>query len=198
MKLNILYIFFLFLLVGCSPAADQTTPKKWQKIKNREGIDTYRVNIPLSLIIKDITMDSRHDTTIPIFELYVIEGDDSIRITIHDFPFLEKSDRIPPQAQVARWKKQLQHLDPLTMQIRQYSHGGFIGLIFEGIGTFEEKEVRMLAWTMQLAPEYSRKNLSKFQADYTIKMVGSPLIMEKHMNALVAFGNSFELIEELP
>ncbi len=57
---------------------------------------------------------------------------------------------------------------------------------------------------MQLAPAYERQlslarqphdNLKR--ADYTIKSVGPPDLMHKHRADILAFAQSFEMIDEL-
>jgi len=62
----------------------------------------------------------------------------------------------------------------------------------------------MIAWSMELANEHERqlhlsaRKIDNYKlADYTIKVVGSPHLVDKHKNEIQKFAESFELIEEL-
>lgn len=195
---GLLYFFLLLsLLISCS----KETPflnEQWQtfnareEVENGERIALYRAKVPTAWTrIDPASGESLLDTKKPICEFII--GED-IRLTIHTFP-----TKIPPIAQINRWKAQFQDLDSFSTLILPRSQGGFIGLFFEGEGQYQDKSQKMMGWSMQLAPEYDQKLESRAQrADYTIKAVGPVESVNQHRKALLLFANSFELIEELP
>jgi hypothetical protein len=199
------YFFFLFfLLVSCS----KETPfieGKWENFNAREEMENgerlalYRAKVPSAWTrIDPVPNESLLDTKKSICEFFI--GED-VRLTIHTFP-----TKIPPLAQINRWKAQFQELDSLSTIILPRSLGGFIGFFFEGEGQYQDKRQKMMGWSMQLAPEYDQKleHRSHFlknrlqRADYTIKVVGPVESVNRHRKTLLLFANSFELIDELP
>ena len=169
----------------------------------------YRALVPSQWIRKDpVEFESLADTTKAICEFYIRENGESgaeIRLTIHTFPILKEEERIPPQAQIARWKRQFEDLDVLSTQILPESHGGFSGLYFEGTGTLKNQPAKMLGWSMQLAHLFTRElslneqPLDSYKrADYTIKATGPPDFIHQHRKAIRDFAGSFEFIDELP
>lgn len=161
----------------------------------------YRIRAPTDWQRSNIK-ESVADTKKPIAEWVISEDGEIITITIHNFP-----DRIPPAWQVNRWKKQFDLLEEEDFHISRVAYGGFSGLALEAVGLQKGKKVSLLGWTMQLAAEHIR-NLSysdikpskkkQMLSDYTIKAIGSPLLVEKYKSSLEAFAKSFELIEEVP
>lgn len=141
------------------------------------------------------------DTTKANSEFFIQDKGREIRLTVHTFPFVDDNGRIPPQAQIARWKKQLEELNLLSVQVLPESHGGFSGLYFEGEGS----QGTVMGWSMRLVPAYSRQlslekePLDKLKrADYTIKATGPTDLIERHRPVIIQFAQSFELIDELP
>lgn len=218
------YVLFLICLAlyACeqhSPIAQTTL----QEICGRNSVDnlarpqTYRAKVPIGWMRNDPSATSSlTDTTQSLCE-FIIKGENSsqIRITIHNFPSTQIKDRIPPNAQIARWKRQFTQLDPTSVSITQQAYAGFSGLLFEGTGRMDSQNqtMTMLGWSMQLAPEHyyslsgllSRNQspedayvLQQMRADYTIKAVGPQNLIEQHKNEIMAFAHSFELIQELP
>lgn len=202
------FTWMLLLLVFLTGCSQQETPQAtWQTFEARdqgEPLDRaplYRAKVPAEWIRKDPTQDeSIADTMKPISE-FLIDGD--VRLTIHTFPITDQ--RIPPQAQINRWKSQFNLLDPLMTSTTPQFHDGFIGLFFEAEGQIQGKDTMMLGWSMNLANEYETKLRSsshpldlKKRADYTIKVVGPSLKVAKSRKAILLFANSFELIDELP
>ncbi len=183
---------------------------RWQNIRGRDDktnprAPIYRAKIPLAWILNDLHRnESITDTTKPLCELLIKEDQESIRITIHNFPVSNFNERIPPAAQIARWKRQFDFLDPTTIAVTPQAFGGFCGVVFEGRGQIQGLEVAVMGWSMQLGSEhyYALNQLSslskQMQADYTIKAVGNPELIEKHREAILAFARTFELIEEIP
>ena len=166
----------------------------------------YRAFVPANWIRKDPSpQESIQDSTKYNCEFFIQEEGKTIRLTIHTFPLKENGKRIPPSAQIARWKQQFNPLDLLSLNISPDSHGGFSGLFFEGEGMVQEQPIKVIGWSMQLAPIYERllsqrrEILSRLKrADYTIKASGPPEMMKAHRSAIIFFANSFEFIEELP
>ena len=210
-KLSQLFILYFFALTGCSQLPPPLPLSNWQLIAGRDNGQTgerpilYRVLVPSNWIRKDSQeQESLVDTTKAICEFYINEKDQEIRLTIHTFPILDNK-RIHPQAQIARWKSQFEELDLLTTLVQPDSHGGFSGLFFEGQGLLQNKPVKVMGWSMQLASSYHRQlsleknsNDEYKQADYTIKATGHPDFINKHRLSILKFANSFELIDELP
>lgn len=187
-KIALLIALFCF---GCS-APQETAPSEWMPIASRNGEPVYRAITPKSWIIKKIDHPV-DDTTLPIFEAAI----DTVRITVHSFPSDDSSLRIPPRAQVERWKRQVQYTESETF----WGHGGFIGIIFEGSNPNE----KMLAFAMQPGFEQYQAMLRDprplgrhKRADYTIKAVGTPDAIETNRQDIEHFANTFELIEEIP
>lgn len=165
----------------------------------REAI--YRAKIPQSWFIQETSNEiSNSDTKKPICELFIRENSQEIRITIHNFPSIENQARIPPNAQIARWKNQFDHLQPESITLIPQSFNGFAGYLFEGKGIITEKITSMMAWALQLAPQHIRQLSDKGQqsADVTIKAAGDPRLMQKHRDEIITFARSFELIQEIP
>lgn len=129
------------------------------------------------------------DTTKAIAEFYDPTG--AIRFTFHNFP----ENRIPPMAQVMRWRKQIEHLNPATMSVKPQAFSGFVGYLFEGTGD----QQTVLAWAMEIAPEHLPHVASnEMGASFTLKAVGPIEAMAKEKYTIIAFARSFGLIDEIP
>lgn len=206
-----LFILSIFLLTSCNTNPSASPPNREFFTGRDDGQSQdrpllYRALVPSHWIRQDTSpSESTVDTTKSICEFYIHENDQSIRLTIHTFPIIPGQMRIPPRAQIARWKRQFEELNLLATQVNPDSYSGFSGLFFEGEGILNGKPTKMMGWSMQLASVYerqlsqARKPLDRCKcADYTIKASGSPEMMNKHRTALLAFARSFELIDELP
>lgn len=204
-------IVLVFTLTSCTPAQPPMTLNQ-QCFKGRDNGQSrerpllYRALVPSHWIRQDpLEIESIADTTKAICEFYIHEGHESIRLTIHTFPITQDNMRIPPQAQITRWKRQFEELDPIATHTLPDAHGGFSGLFFEGQGILQGNATTVLGWSMQLASIYERQlsqgknplDLHK-RADYTIKASAPPHLMTQHRSEIVAFAHSFELIDELP
>jgi hypothetical protein len=201
----------IYLLIGCNHNSSLSSAS-WQLIAGRDDGQIferpllYRALVPTGWIRQDPPLhESIANTTKSICEFYIHEKDQSIRLTIHTFPIMQTQLRIPPQAQIARWKREFEELDLVLTHTQPESHGGFNGLFFEGQGILQGKPRKVMGWSMQLASVYERQlNQAKDPlerrkcADYTIKASGAPDLMDKHRIAIMAFAHSFELIDELP
>ncbi len=199
---NTLCFILILVLMGCQ-ATPQADP--WQTIDGRDegnaGIvryPVYRARVPQHWQRIDPPVSaSNADSTLPIctFEL------PDLRIVIHNFPVNSIEQRIPPGAQVARWQQQTGK--PAAV-IEPVAHGGFAGFLFEAEGG------GVVGWAMQLAPEHfhALANLSatpaertffrQMQADYTIKVTGSPDAIAAARPEIDQFARSFELIQAIP
>lgn len=209
MKLHL--IISLLLLASCQ---NQTPPlaRNWQTILSRdEGIPSqriplYRAKVPNSWQRKDpLATESLVDTRLPICEFLIQGGEETIRITVHSFTYPDQNSRIPPSAQLHRWQRQFDKLDPAEVSISPISQGGFYGLKINAQGFINQKLIALKGWGMQLASDYYRLlsgedsfiNRQK-KSDYTIKASGPAALMHQHGRDIDAFASSFELIEELP
>lgn len=204
-------ILMTLILVGCNKSTS-SPPLSWQLITGRDDGQSqerpllYRALVPSSWIRQDPpAAESIADTTKSICEFFIHENEQTVRLTFHTFPIADHHMRIPPQAQIARWKRQFEELDLIATYTQPDSHGGFSGLYFEGEGILQGKPLKVIGWSMQLASAYERQlsqgrePLDRMKrADYTIKTSGPPDLMNKYRPAIVAFAGSFELIDELP
>lgn len=170
--------------------------------RERPSLPIYRVKAPLSWRRQNPSPEeSLIDTTKSLCEFYLSEGEETIRVTIHNFPSRKIEDRIPPAAQITRWKKQFANLEPTTVFVTPQAWGGFAGFLFEGSGLINDAPVSMMAWSMQLAWEHYRNLYEaspQIRADFTVKATGSKEMMKKYRKAIIDFARSFELIEEIP
>lgn len=210
----LIYLLNLFCLCFFTSCSSNTKSKSttWYKIPARNLEDSlqrpflYHVSAPTSWIYHEIPRnESIFDTKKANGEFHVFHENDKIRITIHTFPYRNSSERIPPQAQISRWKKQFDFLDPLSLLIQPESRGGFSGLYFEGQGKMNQEDIKMMAWAMQLANLYDRQlqlglnPLDQWKrADYTIKVVGKPELIDQFREEVIQFAHHFEFIHELP
>jgi hypothetical protein len=215
------WILIFLSLYGCESAAppadhssfsESKTSFNWQKINSRDVGDPlaryplYIAKVPSDWIRKDPSAtESIIDTTKPLCEFLIKEGADEGYITIYNFPTDHSEERIPPSAQIMRWKGQFETLDPQLTAISPEAHGGFVGLFLECQGILKGQPTKLLGWAMQLAPEHYQKlsshqafNIKQIRADYTIKAWGSPDLINKHRTDIITFANSFELLDELP
>lgn len=219
---SIQFLFFLGIIsIGCAENPSRMIHNTQQIAGRDDGTHAfsrpalYRAKVPESWRRLDPkSSTSIVDTTKPLCEFIIEEKDKAdIRITVHNFPSEGPEDRIPPNAQVARWKRQFTDLDLTTASLLPQSYGGFSGLLFTGTGRLANEFVTMMAWTMQIAPEHystlsfhmtlsqtpDQKHFWKqMRADYTIKALGPSTLMSKYRREIVAFAKSFELIQEIP
>jgi len=188
----------LFLLASCSQEGHKVANSSRQEICGREGSPTYRADVPAQWVRKEIP-DNKSDTTKALCEFWI---GDSIRITLHNFPSETIEARVPPAAQIARWQRQFQELDPQGLNITPFATGGFAGYHLEATGMVNGEPETLLGWAMQLAPEHFRvlviaDESSDRRSDYTIKAVGPADLMRTHKQEIVRFAKSFELIDEI-
>jgi hypothetical protein len=203
----LLTILFASLLQGCG--TDTTPPVSMEQFCGRdEGSQgrqpLYRARVPAGWLRQDTPEgESIADTTKSLCSFTITEAGETIHITIHNFPTNQMEERIPPLAQVARWRRQVPQATFEKLQPQAY--GGFSGICVELCDT----DRAMLAWSMQLAPEHyqqlivdgtpeHRHNHKQMRSDYTIKAVGPVDLMQRHKKEIVRFARSFELIEEIP
>lgn len=210
--------FWLFVILFFSSCEKQETSSpqnhisfNWQKITSRDEGDPssryplYDAKVPSDWIrIDPISEQSIADSRIPLVEFTIKENSNTVKIVVHNFSSESVDKRIPPLSQITRWKNQCNANGPI--EIKPESHGGFTGLFLECEGSLDKRsEIIVLAWAMQLAPEYYQRlrqtnNFFSRQesADYTIKVTGPKELLNKHREAIISFANSFELINALP
>lgn len=214
-----LFFSLIFSLIGCERTTPLTEKSRWEEIFGRdEGPLTgkldrspiYRAKVPVSW--KKILPSqeySIYDTTLPLCEFVIGDKESCVTLVIHNFPCDNISQRIPPQAQITRWKKQFETFDASSSHLLPQAYGGFAGLFLEGRGIYKGAPKAIMGWAMQLAKEHfhqlqkrtisaERKLSRQMCADYTIKAVGTPESILKYREDIVTFARSFELVQEIP
>lgn len=204
MAIDLKLLLLFFLVTGCQKVPEKNSPFTLQEFSGREERvgetvmvrrPVYRAKVPNGWI--------RYDPEKPITDTrepnvtFLIE--DALKVTVHTFPTVNLEERIPPIAQVERWKQQI---NGITTSLATVSHGGFVGLCFEGPA--------VLAWSMQLDFEHyqtlsflassllEEEHFKQMRADYTIKATGPQELIDRHKDELHFFANSFELIQGIP
>jgi hypothetical protein len=203
-------VLLTFLFLGCSRSAVKPIPFSQQEIQGRDEViswkstvrrPVYQAKVPLAWQrIDPAQNESLLDTTHPIVS-FVIE--DGVIVYVHSFPANSLEERIPPAAQIERWRQQLK---PTVHTIEPAAHGGFAGLFFEG----KNDAHSLLAWSLQLGLEHfqtlhflagtveEEEHYRQMAADVTIKVSGPTPLIKKHYEEIVLFASSFELIQEIP
>lgn len=182
----------VLLLMVCSSCGDAPDPSPFRDevISGRERTGVvYHALVPPSWERKDPPAgQDLHDTTLPVCSFHVGK---EVLITVHTFPSESVNERIPPMAQIERWKKKAKNFN-----VQQVAHGGFGGYRLEAPG--------IIAFSMQLTPILYRslsengKRFLDLRADYTIKAIGPADEIEEHKTEIDSFAESFELLEALP
>lgn len=212
-------ITLLCFFFSCSSKDNNKETESFQTILIRGRDDganfterpyVYRVSIPKDwAFIPPPLTASIADSRLPIAEFHIKEAEGEILIALHNFPPQENNRRIPPMAQISRWKGQFSSLDHTKSSLDPQSFSGYVGFRFEGVGLLRERKTAMIGWALQLAPEhfltlsypheeFTPALLKQMQADVTIKITGAPSLIEKHKQAIDRFARDFELIHEIP
>lgn len=200
--LYLCFIFLTFLVSSC-----ENTPEEQLQIIEVKGrserarltpkLETYRMMVPQGWEIEfPPDEDPLLDTTMPLLTLRF--GD--VVAVFHNFPAESLEQRIPPIAQVTRWKKQFESLSEPTLQIFPFATSGFTGLQFEAVGIQKNEPIKVLAWSMQLTPELFQRlpeHASQQKGDWTLKASGPPDQLEMVQEDLFRVARSIELLEEL-
>lgn len=179
-------IFWIFCLslVGCHEPEHFQTRKENFSGRHKDA-HIYHAEVPLHWERID-TLAELTDTKIPICSYKI--GDDIL--TLHNFPYAQLEQRIPPEAQIKRWQDQI---PKGIYDITPLSNGGFGGFRLEAAN--ENKG--MIAYAMQLTPVIFRsfsENETDLKADYTIKFTGNLDSIELNRKDVDAFALSFEFI----
>ncbi len=215
LRICVVGVACLLTLTSCGGESNTTERLPWQGISGRdegnaERDRVYRVRVPSEWTRRDPDSHvSITDTMLALCSFDIEDPAGAVHIAVHNFPAESMSDRIPPGAQVSRWRQQLGLQDPLSYTISPCSHGGFTGLCLQGDGHKEDSPTAILAWAMQIGTKHFRsletsdstvqsKLFHQMRGDYTIKATGPKASLERHQDAIVAFARSFELIEEIP
>ena len=224
MKFNFILTTIALALLLNSCSENPTLPSiPMQEIKGRDydgqRFDVYRIRAPTDWIRRDtFPEESLLDTKKSICEFLIPHGNESIRITIHNFPSESIDQRIPPAAQVARWQRQFEIMYPEESGITPQAFSGYTGLKFKGVGRLKpeinnapstQQDTTVVGWSLQIGkdhyrtlshpPKPSENNLYReMRADVTIKAQGSKELMQEHEEDIITFARSFELIEEIP
>lgn len=177
-----IFWIFCFFLVGCHEVEHPNTKKELFSGRHKKT-EIYHADVPFHWERVE-TLTDLTDTKTPICSYKI--GDDIL--TLHNFPYTEIENRIPPEAQIKRWQDQIPHG---IYDITPLSNGGFGGFRLES--TNEEKG--MIAYAMQLTPVIFRSfNDPDLKADYTIKFTGNLDSIDLNRRDIDAFALSFEFI----
>ncbi len=185
----------LLFCIGCSGPSNEFESLNTQEIVGREPekIPLYRLKVPTHWKCERPLPDESLVDTRKALCSFVIN--DAVKVTIHNFPAETLDQRIPPLAQLQRWKQQLKDVDPMDFVTIPQSFSGYVGLLLEGPG--------IMAWSLQLGRQQFR-SLSdpqfpmQMRADITIKVTGPAELIKEHRSQILATARSFELIEEIP
>lgn len=206
------HILFLILLFACSSPEDNSSHR--ETISGRDNGKTlirnplYQVKVPNGWIRVDSDeKESIQDTTKPLATFFIEDQKNKIKVTVHNFPVDSMEERIPPMAQISRWKKQFSQLIPSSESITSHATGGFSGLLYEASGKIEGNPTSLMGFSMQIAPEYFKQpqyedeleeeQKRQMKGDYTIKVLGPPEMIEFYRHEIITFANSFGLLREL-
>lgn len=181
--------FFLLTVILIGEVQEFTGREEKDQIRR----PLYRAKVPPGWVRLD-PQGPITDTTLPNVA-FLIENE--LKVTIHSFPSENLDERIPPYAQIERWKRQGDE-----GKVDSVSRGGFVGLFLEG--------ATILGWSMQLDLEhyqtlaflptnrFEEEHYKQMRADYTIKATGPEKLIAKYRDELLLFAKSFELIQEIP
>ena len=203
LKLTISSLLFLtvLLLTGCMSSNE--TINNWT-VHEICGRDTdhgliYRIKSPKEWkIVHPEKNEDLSDSKKSVCEFLIQDELGDIKITIHNFTSKSLEERIPPQAQIMRWKNQFEELDNESVTINTQSFAGFTGLLFEATGKLNGHKQTMICWSMQIAKEHYRTlQNEQMKADYTIKIVGFEKVVKDKITEIIKFARSFELINEI-
>lgn len=159
----------------------------------------WRIKRPLPWNRKKEPSGSIQDSRIAVAEFQIGEGEQAISVFIHSFPSNSEEERIPPMAQVNRWKEQLDKSTPLEFHLSRQAFSGYAGLLLDARGKKNGKDVRMLAWALSLSPKnYYVLGGGERASDIIIKVLGDEESVDLHEEEIRSFARSFELIEAIP
>jgi len=188
-----LFLTLMLFLLSCSQDSEN---RKFTSFRGRGLTEDliYRAHVPPSWEL--VQTSNSEDTTHPLAEYRAGE----VVITLHNFPLSSLDKRIPPIAQVNRWKRQIGQ--PHTLSVQPTSHGGYAGLVLEGTGDSSS----ILAFALSLDDElfqalrrhFPHQLAEQMGGDVTIKAVGNEEDIQKYRDEIKMFANSFELTEEIP
>lgn len=206
----LLIIPLCLILVGCQEDSRHRA-KGWKtdEINGRNRIPTYEVEVPESWKKLESTGDNLQDTKTPLVTFLFTEGNQTFTVTVHNFPLHDIDEQVPPLAQVDRWKRQFETLDPSESELKPVAFGGYTGQFFKGVGIFKGKKMAMLAWSLQLPTEHYRAlnhpesalerfKFDQMRSDVTIKVLGPDKLVTLHREDIDKFVNSFHMIEAIP
>lgn len=206
------FVLGLLCLSLCACQKDSLpTSNGWrtEQVNGRTRFPVYTMQVPTSWKTLESPGDNLTDTKKPLVTFIFTENNQTFTITVHNFPFQDIDDQIPPLAQVERWKKQFENLDTRESELKPVAFGGYSGQFFKGVGIFKGEKMEMLAWSLQLPPEHYRALshpqttvdkvvFEQMRADVSIKVIGPVDIVSKHRGDIDQFVNSFHMIQAIP
>ncbi len=182
----------------------------WSRVElPNSAFQLYRFMPPENWKRVDSGEPAAADSREPIAHYQLQLDGEQVDLTIHNFPIDTLDERIPPEAQIARWKQQIDEMNLSTVQVKPQAFGGFVGLLLQAEGIKQRKPLAMMAWTMQLAPQFytalelldtpeKHSFTRQLHADFTIKIVGSPSLLAREKEKIERSARTFALLDELP
>ncbi|MBA3603423.1 MAG: hypothetical protein H0W50_07235 [Parachlamydiaceae bacterium] len=213
---RVISLICILILSSCKQEEKKSAETTWQEFCCRDAGDPtartplYRAITPINWQRKNPSVtESIADSTKPVSEFYIGQHDqEKVSLTVFTFPVENYEQRVPPSAQLKRWKRQFEEFNPTSLVVTPCAHGGFTGFSICVKGLMNGQETSLLGFSMQLAPvhwfslQQNKENISlkhsQTTADYTIKALGTPSAILKWKDEIYLFANSFELIEEIP
>ncbi len=212
----IILLILSFVAAACSSYIEESSKQyRWEKIQGRgDGDAVYRIRVPRSWKRMPASEEAYAGYKEQANAAFYIKGEgETIRVAIYTFPSKTLEERMTVDAQVLRWRRQFNVLEPDTIIIIPQSYGGFAGVFLAAEGTLEGYgifEKMMLGWAMNIDTEFyhvlseikgseEEENYAyQMRADYTIEAIGGKDLMEKHKKDIIESARTFELIKDIP
>lgn len=162
------------------------------------NLPIYSAKIPGNWVIIMPKEDADlKDTKIPLISFNLPDG---ILVTFHTFPGDSLENRIPPMAQIERWKNQFKGKDFELIPLSRCGFGGYCLRIFDDSG--------MIGYAMQLTPTLFQSMLyphfkieelyfTEMRGDFTVKAIGKGSALEREQKIIDDFVKSLKWIYPL-
>ena len=162
--MRVLSVFFcIIFLLACSEKKSEIADSSWIEITGRTEAEEprqliYRVKTPKEWTVFFPEETNRlEDTKIANADFWIEDGTHYVHIVVHSFPSDSLDARIPPMAQIHRWKGQFTEINEESILIKPQAHGGFAGFYLFLSGDAQKivgKNSAVLAWAMQMDQEH--------------------------------------------
>ncbi|CDZ81787.1 hypothetical protein BN1013_02323 [Candidatus Rubidus massiliensis] len=202
MKLKIVCTLLL-LLASCQPSTTSKIPYQYLNSRDNSLPPLYRAKVPDHWMAIPVS-DNYIDTTKPIAQWEIKENDQTILVTVHNFPG-EEQKKVPLLSQVDRWKHQFSSLEEDCVDIQRQAFSGFYGYSICAQGVCKGIDQCTLGWALRLGQNHTHNLLYsvnyptylQLTADVTIKAVGPKNLVHNYKSEIEQFAKSFELIDPI-